>query len=81
MGIDIRLPLGILFLLLGSILVIYGLTGDRSLYQQSLGINVNLYWGVVLVAFGALMFALSRRAARPGVQVSGNPQSPNPRGH
>jgi membrane protein implicated in regulation of membrane protease activity len=77
MGIDIRLPLGILFLLLGAILVIYGLAGDASLYQQSLGINVNLDWGVVLVAFGALMFALSRRAARAEARGSGNPQPPH----
>jgi hypothetical protein len=64
MGIDIRLPLGILFSLLGLILVAYGLVGDSSLYQQSLGINVNLYWGIVLLVFGALMFVLSRRGAR-----------------
>jgi hypothetical protein len=67
MGIDIRLPLGLLFLLLGAILLIYGAISDPSLYKQSLGINVNLYWGVVLLAFGALMFALSRRS---GVQRS-----------
>jgi hypothetical protein len=42
-GIDIRLPLGILFLLLGLTLVAYGALSDPSLYQQSLGINVNLY--------------------------------------
>ena len=64
MGIDIRLPLGILFSLLGLILVVYGLAGDPSLYQQSLGINVNLRWGLVLLAFGVLMFVLSRRSAR-----------------
>jgi len=81
MGIDIRLPLGILFLLLGSILVIYGLAGDPSLYQQSLGINVNLYWGVVLVVFGALMFALSRRAARAADPVPGNSPSAHSQGH
>jgi len=81
MGIDIRLPLGVLFLLLGSILVIYGLVGDASLYQQSLGINVNLYWGVVLVAFGALMFALSRRAARAEAPGPGKSPSAHSQGH
>jgi hypothetical protein len=40
MGIDIRLPLGILFLLVGSVLVVYGAASDSSLYRQSLGINV-----------------------------------------
>ena len=76
MGIDIRLPLGGLFLLLGAILLIYGAVSDPSLYQQSLGINVNLYWGVVLLAFGALMFALSRRGAHSAVRAEGTPPSP-----
>ena len=76
MGIDIRLPLGLLFLLLGAILTIYGLAGDSSLYRQSLGINVNLYWGIVLVAFGALMFALSRFAARAEAPSEKTPQPP-----
>ena len=81
MGIDIRLPLGILFLLLGLILVVYGAASDASLYGQSLGINVNLYWGVVLLAFGALMYALSRRAARAGARAENIPQSPRSSGH
>lgn len=64
MGIHIRLPLGILFSLLGVILVTYGAAGDPSRYQQSLGINVNLYWGFVLLAFGVLMLVLGRRGAK-----------------
>ena len=78
MGIDIRLPLGILFLLLGLTLVVYGTLSDPSLYQQSLGINVNLYWGVVLLIFGAMMFMLSRRAA---VRRETIPQSPRSSSH
>lgn len=64
MGIDIRLPLGILFSLLGAILAIYGLAGDSTRYQQSLGININLYWGIILLAFGLLMLLLGRLGAR-----------------
>jgi hypothetical protein len=75
MGIDIRLPLGLLFLLLGAILLVYGAVSDPSLYQQSLGINVNLYWGVVLLAFGAVMFELSRRGARAAVRAESNAPS------
>jgi hypothetical protein len=77
-GIDIRLPLGILFLLLGLTLVIYGAVSDPSLYQQSLGINVNLYWGVVLLIFGAMMFILSRRAAG---RLESIPRSPRSSSH
>jgi len=81
MGIDIRLPLGILFFLLGSTLVVYGAVSDASLYRQSLDINVNLYWGVVLLAFGALMFVLSRRGARAGARAESPPQSPRSSGY
>ena len=81
MGIDIRLPLGGLFLLLGAILLVYGAVSDPSLYQQSLGINVNLYWGVVLLAFGALMFVLSRRGAHAAVRAESITPSPRSSGH
>ena len=79
MGIDIRLPLGLLFLSLGAILLVYGALSDPSLYQQSLGINVNLYWGVVLFAFGGLMFALSRRGVRAATTVRADSTPPSPR--
>jgi hypothetical protein len=81
MGIDIRLPLGLLFLLLGLILVIYGLVADPALYQQSLGINVNLHWGYVLLGFGAVMFALSQCGARAGTKAAGTGQSSDSSGH
>jgi uncharacterized membrane protein (UPF0136 family) len=75
MGIDIRLPLGALFTLLGLILIVYGAASDPSLYGQSLGINVNLYWGIVLLSFGTLMFVLSRRSARASARLEQIPQS------
>jgi hypothetical protein len=81
MGIDIRLPLGILFSLLGFILIVYGVAGDSSRYQQSLGINVNLDWGIVLLVFGALMFALSRRGARAAARAGVAAQSPRSAGN
>jgi hypothetical protein len=65
MGLDIRLPIGMMFSLLGVLLTGYGIiTGsDSALYQSSLGINVNLWWGLVLFLFGAVMlgFALKDR--------------------
>ena len=81
MGIDIRLPLGILFSLLGLILLVYGVASDSSLYEQSLGINVNLYWGIVLLAFGVFMFVLSRRGARAEARAEAAPQPPRSSGH
>jgi hypothetical protein len=68
MGLDIRLPIGMMFTLLGAMLGLYGLvTGsDASMYEGSLGLNVNLWWGLVLFVFGAVMlfFALRARFAK-----------------
>jgi hypothetical protein len=75
MGIDIRLPIGILFSLLGLILAAYGIFGDSSLYRQSLGLNINLVWGVVLLAFGLVMLLLGRRGMRAAPQKGGSPSS------
>jgi len=61
MGLDIRLPIGLMFAILGVVLIIAGLTLDSSIYSRSLGINVNLWWGVVLGAFGAVMLILGLR--------------------
>ena len=65
MRLDIRLPIGIFFAVLGILLAIYGLTSDPTIYQRSLGRNVNLVWGLVLLVFGATMLAFGRRAMRP----------------
>jgi hypothetical protein len=61
MGIDIRLPLGLMFSLLGAVLVIAGLVTDDEIYAPSLGININFWWGLVLLVFGVVMFAFGRR--------------------
>ena len=61
MGLDIRLPIGMLFTVFGIILIAFGFFSNPSLYAQSLGINVNLDWGVVLLIFGAIMFYLGIR--------------------
>jgi hypothetical protein len=60
MGLDIRWPIGYMFLLLGVVLAAYGLLSDATIYQQSLGMNVNLIWGAVLGAFGIVMILLAR---------------------
>lgn len=74
MGLDIRWPIGLLFSLVGALLVIYGLaTGsDTEIYRRSLDINVNLRWGLVVLAFGAAMLTLAWRASRQPAE----PQSP-----
>jgi hypothetical protein len=61
MGLDIRLPIGGLFSILGVLLAGYGLLSDRGIYVRSLGINVNLWWGLALLVFGVVMVVLGRR--------------------
>jgi multisubunit Na+/H+ antiporter MnhG subunit len=60
MGLDIRLPIGLLFSVIGLLLASFGIFGDKAIYQRSLDINVNLAWGFVLLIFGAAMMALGR---------------------
>jgi hypothetical protein len=71
--LDIRLPLGLLFLIFGAVLAIFGLAGDPAIYERSLGINVNLWWGTVLLGFGLLMFLLGRRSHRRMSEGVGSP--------
>ena len=66
MGIDIRLPIGFIFALVGILLTAFGAASNSAIYQRSLGINVNLDWGLVLLAFGIIMVLLGRRGKRIG---------------
>ena len=64
MNLDLRLPIGWMFTAFGVLLTGYGLGSDDAIYARSLGINVNLWWGLVLLGFGLVMlgFALRGRA-------------------
>ena len=64
MGLDIRLPIGGLFTVIGILLTGYGLLADTAIYQASLGVNVNLRWGLVMFVFGLIMAVFGRRADR-----------------
>jgi type VI protein secretion system component VasK len=65
MNFDLRFPIGALFSFYGVTLVLYGLaTNNSEVYQRSLGINVNLAWGLVLLVFGVAMLWLAWRARR-----------------
>jgi len=63
MKLDIRFPIGLMFLIIGLIITVFGAVSDRQIYNRSLGINVNLWWGIVLLAFGAIMFLSGLLAA------------------
>jgi hypothetical protein len=60
--LDLRIPIGGMFTIFGVVLIVWGLLSDAAIYQRSLGINVNLWWGLVLLAFGLAMLWLAYRA-------------------
>ena len=62
MGLDIRIPLGLIFLIIGGIMAAFGIfTNGDAMYGKSLGVNLNLLWGGIMVIFGAIMFFVGRR--------------------
>ena len=67
MNLDLRLPIGLMFSAFGILLTGYGFVSDRAIYARSLGINVNLWWGLVLLGFGLVMlgFVAKSRAQGP----------------
>jgi hypothetical protein len=65
MDFDLRLPIGILFTAYGVILTAFGaITNGSDIYKKSLGDNINLQWGIVLLVFGSLMLGLAMRAKK-----------------
>jgi hypothetical protein len=63
MGLDIRIPLGLIFLIIGGIMAIFGIAthGDAALYDRSLGVNLNMGWGLGMALFGGIMYLVGRR--------------------
>jgi hypothetical protein len=80
MGLDVRYPLGGMFTLIGALLTGFGVAtgGDAAVYQRSLGINVNLWWGLVMLLFGVTLLVLARRGRR-AAGVHPTAQSPEGR--
>lgn len=65
MGLDIRIPLGLMFLITGGLMTLYGLfTRGSAIYAKSLGMNVNLIWGSIMLTFGLITYLLGRRPRR-----------------
>jgi len=65
MNLDLRIPMGLMFTFTGAIMTAWGIkTNGDAIYEKSLGINANLWWGLVLFVFGLTMFILGQRSQR-----------------
>jgi multisubunit Na+/H+ antiporter MnhG subunit len=83
MNLDLRIPMGLLFTIVGGIMTIFGFfTRGSEIYQRSSGMNINLIWGLVMLIFGVTMYTLGRRAdKRPRAQVAEGATRPLGHGH
>jgi hypothetical protein len=66
MNLDLRIPMGLMFSIIGVILTAFGAATycNIALYERSLGINANLWWGIVLLIFGLIMFLMGRSSQK-----------------
>ncbi|KPL14600.1 MAG: hypothetical protein AMS26_10115 [Bacteroides sp. SM23_62] len=62
MGLDIKVPIGLMFTILGLLLTIFGLAtaSNAEMYQRSLDININLWTGAAMLVVGIAMLATSK---------------------
>jgi hypothetical protein len=67
MGLDIRLPIGIIFTIYGAVLIIYGAVADPAIFVNSLGVNIDIWWGAAMLLFGLFMGTLAFKASHRNV--------------
>ena len=83
MGLDIRFPIGLLFSVVGAMITIYGIaTRGSAIYDRSLGIDINLWWGLALLVFGLIMLVLGwHKSSAPAAGSSAPADAGAKRGH
>jgi hypothetical protein len=66
MGLDLRWPIGLMFTLIGAMLTITGLVAgsNAEMTARSLGINIDLWWGLLLLVFGVFMLIMAVRSGK-----------------
>ena len=78
---DLRIPLGWLFAVLGLLLVVAGLRATPATDARSLGMNINLIWGVVMIGFALLCLWLARRETKRRREKAAEIGGRNPPSH
>ena len=63
MHLDVRIPAGMMFSITGSVLTALGVAtrNKPEIYTRSMGIDANLWWGLVLLFFGLIVLSLGRK--------------------
>jgi len=64
--LDLKIPLGGLLTFYGLILIVFGLLSKKEIYEKSLGININLIWGVLVLVIGGLLILKAFPKPRQG---------------
>jgi hypothetical protein len=60
MGLDIKIPIGAMFLIFGILLTIFGIaTNGDAMYEISINTNINLFSGIFMILFGGFMLLVS----------------------
>jgi LPXTG-motif cell wall-anchored protein len=61
--VDIRIPIGLMFTIFGVLITGYGLVtiSDTEMYVKSLGTNVNIIMGLIMLVFGLVMLYFARK--------------------
>lgn len=70
MSFDLRIPIGLMFSLYGILLTAYGLFGNAEYNKRSLGINIDMTWGLFLLFFGVVMLFFAWNGAKKQVEES-----------
>ncbi len=79
--LDIRWPIGLLFLVLGALIAVYGAVVPQSTHlEANVTVNLNFIWGIVMVCFGLLMTWGARRASRRSEKFDHQEQAARHRG-
>ena len=60
---SIALTIGATIGVIGLVILLYGLFGNAD-YSRSGGLNINLWWGLLMVVFGILMAGGNYLSAR-----------------
>lgn len=84
MNLDLRFPIGLMFSTFGVLLTIYGLVAkpkiNGKLIEATDQLNINLWWGLVMLVFGLVMLWFGWQGQRAANLASRSGSLPNDAG-